>query len=170
MSCEMSLREFLTDIGRRIIGFACSSPHYNSWLELPLSGEIFCSLDRTMWFALQCGANAASISVKGLSARAATREFESRLPGGFTLSHPRWLAVESRAHDCRRACIIVYLLCHVHATSSALLQCDTVWNTIPSYFIFLLVCLCVCAFVARIRALPSGVHISYIEFDWLVLR
>lgn len=150
-----------------MIEFAYSLPRYNSWLGLPLSGEIFCSLDRTMRLTLQCGANAAPISGKGLSARAATREFEPRLPGGFTLSRSRWPAGESRAYDCRRACIIVYLLCHVHATSSAPLQCDTVWNTIPSSFIFLLVCLCVCAFVARIRASPSGARISYIVFDCL---
>lgn len=103
----------------------------------------------TMRFALQRGAN---ISGKGLRAAGqdggalgvslVSRHVNSsspfpypRLPGGFARSHPGSpstpadgpSSVESRAHDCRRARITrVYLLCHVHATSGAPLQCDTV--------------------------------------------
>lgn len=151
---RLLLRKFLVD------GLAYMSlriRRYNaSWLELPLSGEIFCSLDSG-----QCGSlcNAAPIyRVKDWGRRVALRvslvsrhvNSSPRLPRGFALSHPPPvpadgpLSVESRARDCRRARITrVYLLCHVHATSGAPLQCDTVWwNTIPSSFIFLLVCLC----------------------------
>lgn len=90
-----------------------------------------------MRFALQRGAN---ISGKGLRAagcvaslaRVATREFEPPVAWRVRSEPPSDPAdgpssVESRARDCRRARITrVYLLCHVHATSGAPLQCDTV--------------------------------------------
>ena len=148
-----------------------------SWFELLLSGEIFCSSNLTMRLLsnverIRCQ----SKFIEGLKgwewvsiASCSCHNTWIRAPSAWRVHSkppPADPPLESRAHDCRRARITVYLLCHVHATSGASLQCDPVWNTIPSSFIFLLVRLCVCAFVARIRFAPSGVYISYIVFNW----